>query len=49
MPTSAELPRQVGAEVVWPRENPYKIASLVGKAGNIHIAEDTGHYHVYWH
>lgn len=49
MPTSAELPRQVGVEVVWPGENPYKIASLVGEAGHIQIAEGTGRYHVYWH
>ncbi len=49
MPTSAELPRQIGAEVAWPGENSYTIASLVGKAGNIQIVEGTGRYHVYWH
>lgn len=49
MPTSAELPRHVGEKVAWPNENPYIIASSIGIAKNIHIAEGTGHYHVYWH
>lgn len=42
---------RVGQAVNWPNVEPYTIAHLVDSmgAGNIHIAEGTGRFHVYWH